>query len=141
MTVWEAMGDSFIPTPKEGKWRSIAQGFNEDANFSNCVGAVDGKLIRIAKPGRHGPLYVTYNHYCSVVLLAVADSNFRFVHADAGSHGEDSYACIVGNSALWQKTSAQAVTNARYTNGRVNSSRARCVTLQRTAQRLTSVAA
>jgi hypothetical protein len=89
MAVWEAMGDRFIPTPNEGKWRSIAQGFNEHANFSNYVGAVDGTLIRIAKPGRHGPLYVNYNHYCSVVLLAVADSNFRFVHADAGAHGED----------------------------------------------------
>jgi hypothetical protein len=77
------------------------------------VGAVDGKLIRIEKPGRNGSLYFNYNHYCSVVLLAVADSNLRFVYADAGSYGKDSDASIFRNSSLWQKISAQAVTNAR----------------------------
>jgi hypothetical protein len=86
------------------KWSSIAQGFNKHANFPNCVGAVDGKLIRIEKPGRSGSLYFNYRHYCSVILLAVADSNFRFVYADAGSYGKDS-----------AKTSAQAITDARQT--------------------------
>jgi hypothetical protein len=47
MAVWEAMRNRFIPTPNEGKWRSIAEGFNKHANFLNCVGATDGKLIRI----------------------------------------------------------------------------------------------
>jgi hypothetical protein len=72
MAVWEAMSNRFIPTPNEGKWRLIAQGFNTHANFPNCVGAVDGKLIRIEKPGRNGSLYFIYKHYCSVALLAVA---------------------------------------------------------------------
>jgi hypothetical protein len=112
MAVWEAMSNRFIPTPNEGKWRSIAQGFNKHANFPNCVGAVDGKLICKEKPGRNG-LYFNYKHYSSVVLLAVADSNFRFVYADAGSYGKDSDASIFRNSSLWQKTSAQAVTDAR----------------------------
>jgi hypothetical protein len=49
MAVWEAMSNRFLPTPNEGKWRSIAQGFNNHANFPNCVGAVDGILIRIEK--------------------------------------------------------------------------------------------
>jgi hypothetical protein len=39
------------------------------------------------------------------------------------------------------KTSAQAVTDARQTSRRVNSSSALCETLQRTAQLLTSVVA
>jgi hypothetical protein len=56
MAVWEAMSNRFIPTPNERKWRSIAQGFNKHANFHNCVGAVDGKLIRIEKPGQSGSL-------------------------------------------------------------------------------------
>jgi hypothetical protein len=113
MAVWEAMSSRFIPTPNEGKWRTIAQGFNKHAKFPNGVGAVDGKLIRIEKPGRNGSLYFNYKHYCSVVLLTVADSNFRFVYADAGSYGKNSDASIFRNSSLWQKTSAQAVTNAR----------------------------
>jgi hypothetical protein len=51
MPVWEAISNRFIPTSNEGKWRSIAEGFNKHTNFSNCVGAVDGKLIHIEKPG------------------------------------------------------------------------------------------
>jgi hypothetical protein len=57
MAVWEAVSNRFIPTPNEGKWRSTAQGFNKHANFPNYVGAVDGKLIRLEKPGRSGSLY------------------------------------------------------------------------------------
>jgi hypothetical protein len=87
----------------EGKWRSVAQGFSKHANFPNCVGAVDGKLIRIEKPGRSGSLYFNYRHYCSIVLLAVEDSNFRFVYADIGSYGKDSDASIFRNCFLWQK--------------------------------------
>jgi hypothetical protein len=85
MAVWEARINCCIPTPNEGKGSSVAQSFNKDANFPNCVGAVDGKLIRVEKLGRSGPLYFNYKHYCFIVLLAVAESNFRFVYADAGS--------------------------------------------------------
>jgi hypothetical protein len=67
------------------------------------VGAVDGILIRIEKLEWGASLYFNYKHYCSVVLLAVADSNVRFVSADAGSYGKDSDASIFRNSSLWQK--------------------------------------
>jgi hypothetical protein len=103
MAVWEAMSNKFIPTPDEGKLRSIAQGFNKHANFPNCVATVDGKFIHIEKPGRSGSLYFNYKQYCSVVFLAVADSNFQFVYADAGSYGKDSDASIFRNCSLWQK--------------------------------------
>jgi hypothetical protein len=91
MAVWEVVSNR----PNEGKWRWIAQCFNKHANFPNCVGEVDGKLIRIERPGRGGSLYCNYKHYCSVaVAVAVADSNLRFVSADAGSYGKDSDASI-----------------------------------------------
>jgi hypothetical protein len=141
MAVWEAMSNRFIPTPNEGKWRSIAQGFNKHANFPNCVGAVDGKLIHIEKLERSESLYFNYKHYCSIVLLAVADSNFGFVYADAGSYGKDSDASIFRKLFFVAKTSAQVVTDARQTNRRVNSSSALCETLQRTVRLLTSVVA
>jgi hypothetical protein len=96
------MSYRFIPTSNEETWRSTTHGFNKYANFPNCVGAVDGKLVRIQKPGRSRSFYFNYKHYCSVVLLAVADSNFRFVYADAGSYGRDSHASIFRNCSLWQ---------------------------------------
>jgi hypothetical protein len=60
MAVWEEMSNRFIPTPNEGKWRSIAQGFNKYPNFPNCVGAVDDKLIHIEKQGRSGSLMLEF---------------------------------------------------------------------------------
>jgi hypothetical protein len=99
MAGWEAMSYRFIPTSKERNMEINNAGFNKHANFPNCVGGVDGKLIRIQKPGRSGSFYFNYKHYCSVVLLAVADSNFRFVYADAG---RDSDASIFRNCSLWQ---------------------------------------
>jgi hypothetical protein len=100
------------------------------------VGAADGNLIRIEKPGWSGSLYFNYKHYCSVALLAVADSNFHFIYADAGSYGKDSDASIFWNCFLVAKTSAQAITYTRQTSGHVHSE-----TLQHTVQLLTSVVA
>jgi hypothetical protein len=51
MAVWEAMSNRFIPTPNEGKWRSISQGFNKHANFPNCVGAVNGQTYSHRETG------------------------------------------------------------------------------------------
>jgi hypothetical protein len=132
MAVWEG----FPPTPQDGRWRSLAQGCNVHAHCSIRVGAVAGNLIRMEKPGRRGSLYFPSFQSCTAVFVAVADSKLRVVYADAGSYGTASAACIGGTSALWHSTAAQAVTNARYT-----SSSALCATLQRTAQRPTSVVA
>lgn len=38
------------------KWVEIIQGFERHANFPNCIGAVDGKYIRVARPIDSGSL-------------------------------------------------------------------------------------
>ncbi|PNF22877.1 hypothetical protein B7P43_G14855, partial [Cryptotermes secundus] len=47
-----------------------------------------------------GFMYWNYNDYYSVVLMAVADSNFRFVHINIGSFGKDCDSTIFKRSAL-----------------------------------------
>ena len=37
----------------------------------------------------------------SVVLMAVADTNFRFMYIDIGSYGKDSDSTIFKRSTLW----------------------------------------
>lgn len=83
-------------------WLKIAKEFNERANFPNCLGAVDGKHIRIIKPERSGSLYMNYKHYFSIGLLAIADANYKFIYVDVGSYGKDSDSTIFKNSALWE---------------------------------------
>ena len=39
-----------MPDSQDG-WRAVARGFSSRWNFRHCIGAVDGKHIRIVKPG------------------------------------------------------------------------------------------
>lgn len=91
----------FIPTPTKKQWESIASDFQKTANFPHCLGAVDGKQIRIICPDYSGSMYYSYKEYLSVVLMAVADSNYRFVYVNVGSLGKYCYSSIFKRSSLW----------------------------------------
>ena len=73
------MRQDCIPTPTKELWESIASDFEANANFSHCIGAVDGKHIRLTCPFSSGSMYFNYKEYYSVVLMAVAYSRYRFV--------------------------------------------------------------
>lgn len=69
-------------------------------NFSNCLGAIDGKHIVIDSPANSGSLYFNYKKTFSVVLLAFVDANYRFIAVDIGSYGKNSDGGIFANSNL-----------------------------------------
>ena len=83
------MREDFIPTPTKEIWELITSGFENRAYFPNCIGAVDGKHIRLTCPLNSGSMYFNYKGYNSIVRMAVADSKYRFVYTDVGSYGED----------------------------------------------------
>jgi hypothetical protein len=82
----------------EAKWGKIAACFEKRANFPNCIGAIDGKHIRVVKPEKSGSRYFNYKNFLSIVLLAVADSDYQFLYVDMGSFGKDS------DSYMFQKS-------------------------------------
>lgn len=47
--IWDNLKDKYLPEPSTEQWLDIANGFKNRANFPNCIGAVDGKHIRIIK--------------------------------------------------------------------------------------------
>lgn len=47
-------------------------------------------------------MYFNYKDYYSVVLMAVADSRYRFVFIDVGSYEKDCDSSIFKRSSLWQ---------------------------------------
>lgn len=80
--IWDLLHDEFIPHCTTQQWHQIAKKFQEVSNFPNCIGAVDGKHIRIKKPTGSGSQYFNYNKYCSILLMAIVNAEYRFVVVD-----------------------------------------------------------
>ncbi|XP_050535066.1 uncharacterized protein LOC126902086 [Daktulosphaira vitifoliae] len=99
ISIWEVMLRECIPLPTKEKWELIAEEFEKRANFPHCLGAVDGEHIRIINP--LGSMYHNYKGYSSVVLMAVADDNYRFIYVDIGSYGKDCDSSVFKRSSLW----------------------------------------
>jgi len=75
----------------------------KNANFPNCIGAVDGKHIRIINPAKSGSNYYNYKHFFSIVLMALVDSNYCFFSIDVGSYGREGDPNIFKKSPLGKK--------------------------------------
>ena len=58
--------------------------FFKKGSFPHCVVLVDGKYIRVIKPEHSGWIFSCYKDFF-VVLMAVADTNYRFLYVDIGS--------------------------------------------------------
>lgn len=96
------MRQECIPTPTCDTWKSIASDFERIADFPHCLGAVDGKHIRLTCPFDSGSMYFNYKDYFSIVLMAVADAKYRFVYVDVGSYGKECDSSIFKRSNLWR---------------------------------------
>ena len=111
--VCQAIYDTYKPdvmacprTPEA--WRSVAERFGKKWNYFNCLGAVDGKHIKIKKPRGGGSLYFNYKKFHSIVLMGVADAAYNFLYVDVGAEGG------AGDGGTWQKcTLAQALEENR----------------------------
>ncbi|XP_040275603.1 uncharacterized protein LOC120990767 [Bufo bufo] len=86
-TMWLRLRAAVLPQPTRQQWLQIAQGFQKRAQFPNCIGALDGKHIRVKKPPNSGSRFYNYKQFFSVVLLALADTNYRFIIVDIGAYG------------------------------------------------------
>ncbi|XP_054720872.1 uncharacterized protein LOC129230496 [Uloborus diversus] len=75
-----------VPKTRE-EWLKISEEFFMQWNFPNCIGALDGKHIKIAPPPNSGSTYWNYKHFNSIVLLALIDANMKFLFVDVGTNG------------------------------------------------------
>lgn len=102
--IWLALKDSFVSSPEtEEEWRKIEQQFETVWNFPNCIGAIDGKHIRITAPAKSGSKFYNYKKFSSIVLLAVVDASYRFTLVDVGGYGKQSDAGTFSVSSFGQK--------------------------------------
>ena len=84
-------------TPEE--WLTVAQGFSQRWQYHNCLGAVDGKHVAMKRPRGGGSYYFNYKRYHSIVLMAVADAEYRFLYVDVGAEGG------AGDGGTWYRCS------------------------------------
>ena len=82
------------------KWLQISREFNIQWQCPNCIGAIDGKHVRIKSPPNSGSEFYNYKGYFSIVLLAVCDANYRFILVDIGNSGRHSDGGVMLNSRI-----------------------------------------
>ncbi|XP_066442104.1 uncharacterized protein [Eleutherodactylus coqui] len=76
--IWQKLQPIVMPSPTEDTWQRVAAGFQDVAKFPNCIGAVDGKHVRVLQPAHSGSKFFNYQKFFSIVLMAVADAHSKF---------------------------------------------------------------
>lgn len=105
--LWEELQPEHMPVPTVELFKRVAEDFMETWNFPNCVGALDGKHVRVKCPPNSGSMYYNYKKFFSIVLQAVVDARYKFLVIDVGGYGKQSdggtfqaselYRALVGN--------------------------------------------
>ncbi|XP_043479980.1 putative nuclease HARBI1 [Leptopilina heterotoma] len=100
--IWDVLSPIYLNWKSEEEWKIVAEGFRVKWDFPNCVGALDGKEIRIKAPPHSGSLYFNYKRFYSFKLMAICDAFLRFTWIDIGDYGSLSDASSFRNSSLYQ---------------------------------------
>ncbi|KAM3913212.1 uncharacterized protein RB166_018524 [Leptodactylus fuscus] len=101
--IWKDLQPVVMPTPTLETWSEVAAGFDNAVNFPNCLGAVDAQHIRVLRPLDSGSKPLDHKKYFSVVVLAVADTNCKFVAIDVGSYDNTGDKRVLNASRVQQQ--------------------------------------
>lgn len=82
------------------EWYERARSFEEDWNFPNCVGALDGKHIVTKAPKNCGSYYFNYKGTNSIVLMTLVGPKYEFIYIDVGCNGRISDGGVFSRCAL-----------------------------------------
>jgi len=98
--IWEVLEKTFMPIPSTEQWKGIAKRFETLWNLPNCIGAIDGKHVRIEKFPNSGSSNFNYKSYHSMVLMACCDADGLFTIIETGFPGRNSDGGIFSASAM-----------------------------------------
>ncbi|XP_064487707.1 uncharacterized protein LOC135399901 [Ornithodoros turicata] len=98
--IWDCLSPVVLKVPTRAAWEDIRNGFDTKWNFPNAIGSIDGKHFAIRCPDKSGSDYYNYKGFHSVVLLAVADADYRFILVDIGAQGRLSDGSVFRDSAI-----------------------------------------
>ncbi|XP_004212141.1 uncharacterized protein LOC101237581 [Hydra vulgaris] len=99
--IWDVLQPSYLKAPESSdEWEKIANEFENELNFPNCIGTIVGKHVWIEASVSSGSAYYNYKNYHSMVLLAICDAKYCFTLVDIGSYGRDNDASIFNESKM-----------------------------------------
>ena len=97
--IWQSLQEVYVSHPKNtDEWVDLAKEFENEWNFPNCLGALDGKHVMIECPHNAGSTTFNYKNFHSLVLMAVCDARYCFTFVDIGSVGSENDSAIFANS-------------------------------------------
>eukprot|EP00117_Sycon_ciliatum_P000418 scpid42286/ scgid6485/ len=68
----------------------------------HCVGAIDGKHVNMQAPYNSGSTFFNYENHHSIVSIAVADAQYRFLTVHDGASGRQSDGGVFTNTSFGQ---------------------------------------
>lgn len=108
--IYQVLSKDYLKCPStEEEWLTIARQFEERWNLPNCIGAGDGKHIRVRCPSNTGSDFYNYKSFFSIVLLAFVGPQYQFLYIDVGCQGSASDAGIFRKSTLWKAVEANTI--------------------------------
>lgn len=101
--IWDALKEVYFKAPSTTKnWIDISKEFEQEWNFPNCLGAIDGKHIAMECPQNGGSAYFNYKNFHSIVLMAICDAKYCFSLVDVGGYGRNNDSGIPLQSSFGQ---------------------------------------
>lgn len=82
-------------------WKEVAKGFSQRWNYPLCLGSLDGKHVRIARPPNSGSLYYNYKGFYSIILFALVTGSYDVLYCDVGMEGR------ISDSGIWSVCALQ----------------------------------
>ena len=108
--IWEELAPEFMPAINSpAQWKIVVQGFLEKWQFLHCCGALDGKHCTVQKPPKTGSLFWNYKRTFSIVLMALVDSDYKYIMVDVGAAGLEGDSNTFRNSAFRQQFMANRI--------------------------------
>ena len=93
-----------FPTTQH-EWEEIAKEFERVWQFPHCVGAVDGKHVKIVPPPDSGSFYYNFKGFHRMVKMGIGNAKYEFILCDFGINGRISDGGVINRTAFYDKLS------------------------------------